>query len=156
MRTSLIVVALFAYLVQAMIPVGFMPGGAAGASGIVSLCPSGPLYHLAPKAASDSPALSQELHAHHHHHAHHSPIDMGEEALASEHDGHAEHLDRAHWNSDCVFGSLSGVAEYDLPVFHASQLFVVARNVFSFYVHHARSNRLVLKPPARAPPIFLV
>ncbi len=146
------------YLLQILVPLGYMPGAVAG-DGWVTLCPDGMgpgsavLFQAKPKASNAS--SSSDLDHADHHSAHHSGHHQHQSHQISDapdlHDGH-----QASTGADCDYGALAGQNDdLDFEIEFASLVVVVSTAVL-----HRNNSEVVVRSArhklARAPPVLFV
>ncbi|WP_152451577.1 hypothetical protein [Microbulbifer sp. THAF38] len=153
-------IALFLFLVQALIPTGYMPASIATDGTVIKLCPSGVSpevmaiihqgHNLKPLSSGTK---SEQNHHSHHQHIHHEMASMSADKVAesTDHDHHTE----GNWQSDCKFGIAKPNSEVTfLPTPYLSSLsktrYIQQRNLAEEVIASLHRKQQQRAPPFSA------
>ena len=168
------------FMLQSVVPVGYMPASLSQEGSLVKFCPSGvsdavmAILHKdhamhAQHRHSVSEAVPAEQAAHHHSHHHHGPHHNVQQVSVTqlnyeaaqivsqvESKAHSYHVGEHHpvWQSDCEFGASAGTDLFAASLAESSQLnlafYRTLLHAFDLHASLARS-----KKQSRAPPISI-
>lgn len=167
------------FMLQSMVPIGYMPGSLSQDGSLIKFCPSGVsdavmailhadhaghLQHAGHSqhtghalASSVSAELVLDDQAHHHHHGAHHKAQLNAAAdfvAGQDSSAHSDHGSEHHsvWQSDCEFGASAGT---DLCIASLSEASQVNPSFYSALLRafdlHASLTRS--KKQSRAPPV---
>ena len=151
-QAAIALVTLWLFLLQAIVPTGYMPAGLLSEGSLVKLCPSGVsdsvmaiLHKGHGQPLNKGRHGDHSEHAHHHHHGHHA--DSAElSVLSMEHD--------EVWENNCVFGFANPADELILSIISPAVAGDLAGYKQQLLLSEAAFSKWRRKQLSRAPPNF--